>query len=368
MLKTEPITLNLGPQHPSTHGVFRLRVTFDGEVIQEVEPVFGYLHRGSEKLAEERTYTQIVTLTDRLDYTASMSNNLAFVLAAEKLLGVQAPERAQYIRVLMAELMRIAAHLMGVGFFLQDLGAFATPLMYTFRERERILDLTEMVCGARITHTYMRVGGVNDDLPPEFTPALSQFVADMPRHLDDYEQLLRENEILVTRSKNVGVLSPEAAIAGSTSGPVLRASGVPWDLRKADPYEVYARLEFDVPLGEVGDNYDRFLVRLEEMRQSVRIVKQCMEQMPAGEYRLPGLPFLHRPPKGDAYGHVEAPKGELGFYLVSDGRSIAPYRCAIRAPSFINLTVLRDLLIGWKMADLITIFGSLDVNMGEVDR
>ena len=365
-LKTEPITVNLGPHHPSTHGVFRLRVTFDGEVIQDVEPVFGYLHRGSEKLAEERTYTQVVTLTDRLDYTASMSNNLAYVLAVEKLLGVQAPERAQYIRVIMAELMRVAAHLMGLGFFLQDLGAFATPLMYMFREREKILDLCEMVCGARITHTYMRAGGVNDDLPPEFMPALKKFMAEMPHHIDDYEQLLRENEILIARSKNVGVLSPEAAINASVSGPTLRASGVPWDLRKADPYEVYDRMEFDVPVGQVGDNYDRFLVRLEEMRQALRIIEQCVEQIPTGEYRLK-LPNLIRPPLGDAYGHVEAPKGELGFYLVSD-TSISPYRCAIRSPSLINLTVLRELLIGWKLADLITIFGSIDVNLGEVDR
>ena len=365
-LKTEPITVNLGPHHPSTHGVFRIRATFDGEVIQEVEPIFGYLHRGSEKLAEERTYTQVITLTDRLDYTASMSNNLAFVLAAERLLEVQAPERAQYIRVMMAELMRIAAHLMGVGFFLQDLGAFGTPLMYMFREREKILDLFEMVCGARITFTYMRVGGVNDDLPPEFMPALKKFMAEIPHHIDDYEKLLRENEILIARTKNVGILSPEAAINASISGPVLRASGVPWDLRRADPYEVYDRLKFDVPLGEVGDNYDRFLVRLEEMRQSARIVKQCMEQLPAGEYRVQ-LPNLIRPPKGDAYGHVEAPKGELGFYLISDS-SISPYRCAIRSPSLINLTVLRDLLIGWKIADLVTIFGSIDVNLGEVDR
>ncbi|MBI3744089.1 MAG: NADH-quinone oxidoreductase subunit D [Chloroflexi bacterium] len=366
VLKSEPITVNIGPQHPSTHGVFRLRVAFDGEVIQDVEPVFGYLHRGSEKLAEERTYTQVITLTDRLDYTASMSNNLAYVLAVEKLMGVDAPERAKYIRTMMAELMRVGAHLMMMGFFLQDLGAFATPLMYAFRERERILDLFEMVCGARITVTYMRVGGVNDDLPPEFMPALKQFLVDMPHRLDEYEQLLRENEILIMRTKNIGILKPEVAINGSLSGPVLRASGVPWDLRKSDPYEVYDRMQFDVPIGLVGDNYDRFLVRMEEMRQSLRIVKQCMEQIPEGPHRV-DLPPLLWPPAGDAYGHIEAPKGELGFYLVSDG-GIAPYRCAIRSPSLINLTLLKEMLVGWKMADLITIFGSIDVNMGEVDR
>ncbi|MEE9286224.1 MAG: NADH-quinone oxidoreductase subunit D [Dehalococcoidia bacterium] len=365
-LKTEPITVNIGPQHPSTHGVFRLRVAFDGEVIQDVEPVFGYLHRGSEKLAEERTYTQVITLTDRLDYVAPMSNNLAYVLAIEQLLGIEAPERGQYIRVMMAELMRIASHLMMLGFFLQDMGAFGTPLMYMFRERERILDLFEMVCGARITVTYLRVGGVNADLPPEFTPALKRFLDDMPGQIDDYEQLLSENEILVTRSKGVGYLSADAAVNGSVTGPVLRACGVDWDLRKADPYEVYDRMEFDVPLGKNGDNYDRFLLRLEEMRQSLRIIRQCMEQIPGGPHRAE-LPLLLRPPAGDAYGRVEAPKGELGFYVVSDG-SIAPYRCAIRSPSFINLTVLRDMLIGWKLADMMTIFGSIDVNMGEVDR
>jgi NADH-quinone oxidoreductase subunit D len=365
-LQTEPITVNLGPQHPSTHGVFRLRVSFDGEVIRDVEPVFGYLHRGSEKLAEERTYTQVITLTDRLDYTAAMSNNLAFCRSVEKLLGIEAPERAKYIRVMMAELMRIASHLMGLGFFMQELGAFATPLVYAFRERERILDLFEMVSGARITFTYMRIGGVNDDLPPEFMPALKVLLADLPHYLDDYERLLRENEVMVTRTKNVGILPTDMAINASASGPTLRGSGVPWDLRKADPYEVYDRMEFDIPVGEVGDNYDRFLVRLEEMRQSLRIVEQCVRDMPRGEYRL-RVPNLVRPPKGDAYSHVEAPKGELGFYLVSDG-SVAPYRCAIRSPSFINLTLLREMLIGWKLADLITIFGSFDVNLGEVDR
>ena len=262
-LQSEPITVNLGPHHPSTHGVFRVRVVFDGEVIQDVEPIFGYLHRGSEKLAEERTWTQVVTLTDRLDYTASMSNNLAYVIGVERLLGVEVPERGQYIRVLMAELMRIASHQVATGFFLQDLGAFATPLMYMFRDRERILDLFEMVCGARITHTYMRAGGVNDDLPPEFFPALAEVVNELPRKFDEYEQLMRENEILISRCKGVGVLPLDLAVNAGATGPVLRASGLAWDLRKSDPYEVYDRFEFDIPTGSDGDNYDRFLVRLE---------------------------------------------------------------------------------------------------------
>ncbi|MSQ32620.1 MAG: NADH-quinone oxidoreductase subunit D [Dehalococcoidia bacterium] len=365
-IKTSPIIVNIGPHHPSTHGVFRMRVMFDGENIIDLEPVFGYLHRGTEKLAEERTYAQIITLTDRLDYLASMSNNLAYVVSVEKLLGVKAPERAMYIRVIMAELMRIASHLIGLGSFLNDLGALATPWMYMFREREKILDLCEMVCGARITYSYMRVGGVSMDLPPEFMGALRQFCDDFPHRIDEYEKLLRENEILISRTKGVAVLSAETAKNNSLSGPVLRASGVNWDLRKSDPYEIYDRLDFEVPIGQTGDTYDRFLVRLEELRQSLKIINQCVKDMPIGETRLK-LPALIRPPKGDAYGHVEAPKGELGFYIVSDG-TIAPYRLKIRAPSFINLTALREMTVGYKLADLIVVFGSIDVNMGEVDR
>ncbi|MBI2867573.1 MAG: NADH-quinone oxidoreductase subunit D, partial [Chloroflexi bacterium] len=320
----------------------------------------------TEKLAEERTYGQIITLTDRMDYLASMSNNLAYCVTVEKLMGVTTPERAQYLRVLMVELMRIASHLMALGSFMNDVGAFATPWMYMFREREKIMDLFEMVCGARITFSYMRPGGVSMDLPPEFMPALTTFVDDMKTRIDDYEALLRENEILVARTKGVGVLPLEKAINCSITGPCLRASGLGWDLRRADPYEVYERLQFDIPTGQYGDVYDRFLMRLEEMRQSLRIVRQCMEQMPTGPVKAE-VPNLLRPPVGEAYGHVEAPKGELGFYLVSDG-GISPYRCRIRAPSLINLTVLRDISIGWKLADLIVIFGSLDVNVGEIDR
>ncbi len=365
-IRTEPITINIGPQHPSTHGVFRMRITFDGEVILDVEPIFGYLHRGSEKLAEERTYAQVVTLTDRLDYVSSMSNNLAYVLATEKLSGIQPPERAMYLRVIAAELQRVASHLVATGFFLNDLGALATPLMYCFREREKILDLFEMLCGARITLSYMRVGGIFQDAPPEFWTALRDFLGYMPDYIDEYERLITGNEILLARTKNVGILSAEQAINCSVSGPVLRASGVSWDLRKADPYEIYDRLDFDVPVGTVGDNYDRYLMRIAEMRQSLRIITQCVTQIPEGPVRTEA-PWLIRPPVGDAFGHVEAPKGELGFYLVSDG-SIAPYRCKIRSPSLINLTALKDMLLGWKLADMIVTFGSVDINMGEVDR
>ncbi|MBI2171989.1 MAG: NADH-quinone oxidoreductase subunit D [Chloroflexi bacterium] len=365
-MRSEPVTVNVGPQHPSTHGVFRLRITFDGEVILDAEPVFGYLHRGSEKLAEERTYTQVITLTDRLDYVASMTNNQAYVLACEKLAGVQPPERGMYLRVIAAELQRIASHLMATGFLLNDLGAFATPLMYCFRERERILDLFEMLCGARITLSYMRVGGVFQDAPEEFWPALRIFLGEMPHYIDEYERLLSENEILVTRTKGVSVLTVDQALNGSVTGPVLRATGFPWDLRKVDPYEVYGRVKFDVPLGRAGDNYDRFKIRIDEMRQSLRIVEQCVEQIEPGPVRA-DVPALVRPPVGDAYSRIEGPKGELGFYLVSDG-SVAPYRFKIRSPSFINLTVLRDMLIGWKLADMIVTLGSIDINMGEVDR
>ena len=365
-IRTEPVTINVGPQHPSTHGVFRLRVTFDGEVVVDVEPVFGYLHRGTEKLAEGRSYVQVVTLTDRVDYTASMSNNLAYVRAVEKLGGIEVPERAQYIRVISAELQRIASHLMATGFLLNDLGAFATPLMYCFRERERILDLFEMLCGARITLSYMRPGGVFQDAPEDFWPALGSFVKDMPGYLDDLEGLITGNEIVLIRTREVGTLTAEMAINDSVTGPMLRASSVQWDLRKADPYEVYDRLDFDIPIGSMGDTFDRYLVRIHEMRQSVKIVEQCIREIPDGPIRAEA-PFFMRPPEGDAYAAVEGPKGELGFYLVSDG-GIAPYRCKIRAPSFINLTSLRDMLVGSKMGDLIITFGSLDVVIGEVDR
>jgi NADH-quinone oxidoreductase subunit D len=361
------MTVNIGPQHPSTHGVFRLRVTFDGEMIVDVEPIFGYLHRGTEKLAEERNYVQIITLTDRLDYVAPMTNNQAYCVAAEKLMGIEAPDRGKYLRVIAAELQRIASHLVATGFFLQDLGALGTPLMYCFRERERILDLFEMLCGARITVSYMRPGGVYFDAPDDFWPQLRTFLRDMPGYVDELEQLLIENEIILMRVKNVGILPLERAIACCTSGPVLRGSGLRWDWRKADPYDVYDRVEFDVPVGSNGDNLDRFWVRLQEIRQSLRIIDQCVEQIPDGPVRAE-LPLVLRPPVGaEAYGRIEAPKGELGFYLVSDG-SISPYRLKIRSPSLLNLTVTRDLLVGWKLADMIVSLGSVDINMGEVDR
>jgi NADH-quinone oxidoreductase subunit D len=284
----------------------------------------------------------------------------------EKLAKVAVPERAEYLRVIMAELQRIASHLIAVGAFLNDCGAFMTPILYMVRERERILDLFEMVCGQRLLYNYMRVGGLSQDIPDEFLPALDKFVRSMPGFVDEYDRLLKENEILLARAKGVGILTKELAINISASGPLLRATGVKWDIRKADPYSIYDRFEFDIPTGTVGDCYDRYRVRIAEMRQSLRIIRQAMAQLPLGVVRG-DVPHLIRPPVGEAYAHIEAPKGELGFYLVSDD-SIAPYRCHIRAPSLINLTALRDMVRGWKVADTIITFGSIDITMGEVDR
>ena len=366
-IQTEPMTVNIGPQHPSTHGVFRLRVTFDGEDILEVEPIFGYLHRGTEKLAEERNYTQIVTLTDRLDYVSSMINNQAYCLAVEDLIGVEVPQRAKYLRTLTAELQRVASHLMGIGFFLQDLGTLGTPLMYAFRLRERILDLFEMLCGARITVSYMRPGGVFFDAPDDFWPALDQFLKDFDIEYKELEQLILENESVMVRTRGGSLLPLELAINNSGSGPALRASGSDWDWRKMAPYDAYDRMEFDIPTATGGDNYDRFWVRIQEIHQSIRMVRQCIQQIEPGPIRA-DVPLVLRPePGAEAYGRVEASKGELAFYLVSDG-GISPYRCKVRSPSLMNLTTIEHLLVGWKLADMIVTLGSLDINLGEVDR
>ena len=365
-LKTEPFILNFGPVHPSTHGVYRMRATLDGEVILDIEPVVGYLHRGIEKLAEERTYTGFIPLTDRLDYISPMSNNLGYCLAVEKLAGIKIPERASYLRVIMAELQRLANHCVAVGSFLNDAGAYFTPFMYTFREREKIVDLFDMVCGQRLTYNYMRIGGVSQDIPDEFLPAVEKLLDQMSRFIEEYETLLKQNEILLVRSKEVGILDREIAINCGISGPVARASGINIDLRKTDPYCVYDRLDFDVPVGEIGDCYDRYRVRVEEMRQSVRILRQAIKDLPAGPTKA-DVPHLIRPPAGEAYARIEAPKGELGYYLVSDN-SIAPYRCHVRPTSLINLSALREMVKGWTVADLIIIFGSIDITMGEVDR
>lgn len=360
------LIVNFGPQHPSTHGVFRLVLKLDGETVVDAVPVMGYLHRSVEKLSESRSYLQNVPFTDRLDYLAAMCNNMAYAVAVEKLANIEVPERAEYIRVIMFELNRIASHLMAVGSFANDVGFYYTPFIYCFRDREDILDLFEMVSGQRLTYSYIRFGGVSRDLPDEFIPALRKFLEKMPRNIDEYERVLSTNEIFVARTKNVGTMPGQMAIDYSVTGPVLRASGVPYDLRKVAPYSVYDRFEFDVPLGEIGDIYDRYMVRIKEMRESVKIVQQALDQLPGGDVRAK-LPKVFKPPKGDAYGQVENPKGVLGYYLVSEGGP-EPYRCKVRAPSFINLTALRPLLIGYKVADAIVIFGSFDVVLGEIDR
>ena len=378
-IKSEPFVVNLGPQHPSTHGVFRLRLTLDGERIIDADMVMGYLHRSMEKLAEERTYTQNIPFTDRTDYLAAMTGNLAYVLAVEQLCGIDAPERAHWLRTIMCELQRIASHCMAIGIFANDCGAWQTPVMHMLRDREKVLDLFEMACGARLTLNYMRIGGVSRDVPLEFMPAAQKFIKEMPKKLDEYEDLLLENEIIVARSRHIGVLTPEQAMAHSVSGPMLRASGVAWDLRKADPYAAYGKVDFDIAVGTNGDVYDRFVVRIAEMRQSIRILEQALEMIPEGPVHAqlptatvqpigqPVAPLAIRPPVGEAYGRIESPRGELGFYLVSDG-SPAPFRFHIRSPSYINLTPLRLMSIGATVADAIVILGSVDIVVGEVDR
>lgn len=369
MLKTQDLQINIGPQHPSTHGVFRMLVTVDGETLVDLVPFFGYLHRNHEQLAEVNTYLQNMPYTDRLDYFNSMANNHAYALAVEKLAGIEVPERAEYIRVIMVELTRILNHAGAIGFMINDMGAWQTPLAFGIREREKILDLFETVSGSRMMCNYFRFGGVVRDLTPDFLPRLEDLMLAMPRYLDELERLLRDNEILLIRSEGIGVLPKEVAISYSVTGPVLRASGVPYDIRKAEPYGIYDRFDFDIPIGTVGDIYDRFLVRIEEIRQSYRILQQAIEQLPDAEggHINPKARQNIKPPVGDAYARIESPKGELGFYLVSDG-SENPYRYKVRAPSLVNLTPLADMCRGYKVADVVTILGSIDIVLGEVDR
>jgi NADH:ubiquinone oxidoreductase subunit D len=360
------ITMNMGPQHPSTHGVFRLILTLDGETVVAARPVMGYLHRSVEKLCESRTYLQDVIFTDRLDYVAAMSTNLPYAMALEKLAGIEVPERAQYIRIIMVELMRIASHLVAIGTFAADAGTFFTPLLYTFREREMVYDIFEMCCGARMTVSYIRYGGVSRDVPQNGIEAIRRFVEIMPEKIDEYEGLLTDNEIFIARTRNVGILPPELAVAYSVTGPVLRASGIAYDVRRVEPYSIYDRFDFDVPVRYNGDAYDRYMIRVAEMRQSVRIVEQALRDLPEGEIKAK-LPRLFRPARGSAYARTESPKGELGFYVQADGK-VEPYRLHIRPPSFVNLNALAPLLIGHKVADVVVILGSIDIVMGEVDR
>ncbi len=367
-LQTEQIVVNLGPQHPSTHGVFRMAVTLDGETIVDLKPVMGYLHRNHEKIGERNTYLMNIPFTDRLDYLSSLSNNFGYVLAVEKLMGVKPPERAEYIRVIMAELTRIVNHLFSIGMFLNDLGAFFTPALYAIEERELILDVFEAVTGSRMMCNYMRFGGVARDFPPGTLERIRDLVFNrLPAKIDELDTYLTNNEIVRSRCEGVGVLTPEQAIAYSTCGPVLRASGVPYDLRRADPYSIYERFEFDVAVGYHGDVYDRYLVRLEEIRQSIRIIQQAVQGIPEGPVFQGKQQYQVRVPAGEAYGRVEGPKGELGFYVVSNGKP-NPWRYHVRAPSFINLTALAEMCKGGKVADAVVILGSIDIVLGETDR
>jgi len=362
------LEVSMGPQHPSTHGVFRMDVVLDGERVVKLKPVFGYLHRNHEKIGENTTYLGSMPYTDRLDYFCSLTNNWAYALTVEKLAGLQIPERAEYIRVITAELTRLQNHACLGGFLLQDMGASGTPLMYAFREREKILDLFESLTGARMMCNYMRFGGCRCDLPSGWIEQAKQVVESFPKFLDEFEALLNENEILMTRTQGVGVVSKALAVNASITGPMLRATGVNYDIRKVDHYGIYDRFAFRVPLGAHGDVYDRYMIRVLEMRESVKILQQALRDIPGGPIVDPKAKLRgFRPKPGEAYGRIEAPKGELGFYLISDG-SPNPYRYRVRPPSLINLTVLEDMCLGHLVGDVVVILGSVDIVLGEVDR
>ncbi len=382
--------LNMGPQHPSTHGVLQVILDLEGEVIVKCDPVPGYLHRGTEKLAENKHYTQIIPLTDRLDYLAAFNNNVAFCMAVEKLLGLELPPRAQWLRVILMELQRIASHLIWFGTHIMDIGAI-TAFLYSMRERETILDIFEMCCGARLTYSYGRVGGFMADVPAGFEEKVRDFIKIFPERLAEYNKLVTRNPIFMDRTIDIGVITKADAISLGFTGPCLRGSGVDWDLRKREPYLTYDQLDFDIPIGTKGDCYDRYLVRMEEMVQSIRLVEQAMDRLPEGPVRADD-PKVVLPPKelamttaeamqrhfyqvihgfptpvGEAYGKIEGSKGELGFYIISDGSS-QPYRMHIRAPSYVNLQSLPLMAEGRMVADIVAAIGSIDIVLGEVDR
>ncbi len=391
-LGSQEVLLNLGPQHPSTHGVLQLVLHLDGEIVERVSPNIGYLHRGTEKLAETFTYTQIIPLTDRLDYVCPPCNNQAFALGVEKLLDLDVPIRAQYIRVLMSELARISGHLLIVGALPMDLGAMTT-LLYAMREREMIMDIMEMISGARMHTSFCRVGGVREDLPEGAVERILEFCEILPKRLVDYERLVADNRIFLKRTRDVAVVAPEDAIDIGLSGPNLRASGVDWDIRRDCPYEIYDRLDFEVIVRQNGDCYDRWMCRMDEMRQSIRMIKQCIAQMPEGPFLTdsPTIAFpvdkellgrsmetqIHhfelsafgfKVPKGEVYIPIEGPKGELGFYMISDGTE-KPTRFKVRAPSFVNLQALESGTQNMKyLADVVAMLGSLDPVIAEVDK
>jgi len=381
-METETFLLNVGPVHPATHGVLRFKLRMDGETIRDCQIVVGYLHRGTEKLGEMKTYLQFIPYTDRLDYIAAMPNNYAYVRAVEELAGIEVPQRAEYIRVLVMELNRIINHLVMMGSLLLDLGG-STMIMYGFRERENALQLYESLCGARMTFNYIRPGGVREDLPDGFIPKLNEFIKDMEKRIVDYEELVNGNEIFLMRVKNIGVISAEEAINCGMTGPSMRGSGVDYDIRKEEPYSIYPDLDFKACMRREGDSLARYLVRLDEIRESMHILKQIVDAMPAGKnvnqkYGMAPntgaptavtsyFPRIFTPPAGEVYCRIEAPKGELGFYVASDGTT-KPYRVKIRSPSFCNLVALPKMVEGLKIADLIAVFGTIDIVLGDVDR
>jgi len=364
-LDATELVLNMGPQHPSTHGVLRVILKLDGEKVLGTECVIGYLHRGVEKIAENRTYTMFNPYVDRMDYVAAVSNGLGYCEAVEKLLAVEAPPRAQYIRVILTELCRIASHQVWLGTHALDIGAI-TPLFYCFRDREEILKIFEKYCGARLTTHAFRIGGCIYETYEGFEQDCHKFCTDFLPKLDEYEQLLTTNRIWVERTKGVGILNPEDCVALGVTGPVLRASGVKWDLRKAQPYESYKNFDFEIPTGLNGDTYDRYLVRIEEMRQAVRIIRQAVDGLPSGPI-MAKVPKVIKPAVGEVYHSIEAPKGELGYFIVSDG-STQPYRVRVRPPSFVNLQALDKMVRGLLVADVVAVIGTLDIVLGEVDR
>ena len=364
-LDSNEIVINMGPQHPSTHGVLRVILKLDGEKIRGTECIIGYLHRGVEKIAENRTYTQFAPYVDRMDYVAAVSNGLGYCEAIEKLLNVEAPPRARFVRTMLTELNRISSHLLWLGTHAIDLGAI-TPLFYCFREREEILKIFENYCGARLTTHAFRIGGLQYETYDGFEKQVRAFCDQFMEKIDEYETLLTTNRIWLERTKGVGILTAQEAIDFSVTGPLLRASGVKFDLRKAQPYAAYGEVDFDIPVGQNGDTYDRYVVRMEEMRQSIRIARQCVDKLPEGPV-MGKVPKIIKPPVGEIYHAIEAPKGELGYHVISDGSS-QPYRIRVRPPSFINLQAMDRMVRGLLVADVVAVIGTIDIVLGEVDR